>query len=132
MAMIAKCGGFLYDENVFQEIDGVLTLANSDTVAQSFLAKNCGGQKFDSDVFYEAKIGKSYVIGMLDESKEQIPVENIFKISCSLLFDKDIFKIGENKELTINKPSDPDPSSEEDTPDIEDDEHTEEYDPEDF
>lgn len=132
MARKTKCGGLLYNEEVFKVINDVLTSADAESVTGYFLAHNCGGQKFDTEVFCEQRIGNSYVIGMLDEDGEPIAITSGIKANCSLLFDADLFELDEHGALTIIVNTEGQSLDDDENPAIEDDEHAEEYNPDDF
>lgn len=94
MARKTSCGGLLYNEEDFKEIDGVLTLTNIDSVDDYFVAHNCGGQKFDSAVFSETMNGNFAIISFVGKT-----ATNPMRANCSLTFDAENFSIGEQGEL---------------------------------
>lgn len=94
---IAKCGGLKYDGTALKEINGVITYASETLLGgTAFTAPMCGGAKFDGGIFKNAKVGGKDVITILSETPD-----SYLRANCGLLFDADIFEIGEDGELTL-------------------------------
>lgn len=94
---IAKCGGLKYDGTALKEINGVITYASEASLGgTAFTAPMCGGVKFDGGIFKNAKVGGKDVITILSETPD-----SYLRANCGLLFDADIFEIGDDGELTL-------------------------------
>ena len=100
---IAQCGGLRYNTTDFKEISGVITLASNSVLSGTpFVASMCGGVKFDGGVFKSAKVNGKDVITNVNETPD-----SYLRANCSLLFDADIFEIGEDDELSLVPPPAP-------------------------
>lgn len=75
----------------YAEVD----VPRTELVGDPFLAK-CGGQKFDDGVFESVKVNGKDVITTVGST-----TDSYFAANCSLLFDADVFELGDDDELTL-------------------------------
>lgn len=67
----------------------------TELVGDPFVAK-CGGQKFDDGVFESVKVNGKDVITTVGST-----ADSYFAANCSLLFDADVFELGDDDELIL-------------------------------
>jgi hypothetical protein len=71
---VAKCGGIKLNEDVFKEINGVITLSTESEVHDP--VTSCG-QLWDSNIFSVGKVEDRYIISMATRHAE---ANNIFPL----------------------------------------------------
>lgn len=94
----SMCGGLRYNTADFKEIDGVLTEASATALSgDAFLAPQCGGISFDDGVFDIILVdGKAVVTTAGTTSSTGYLASN-----CSLLFDAEVFELGDDNEIKL-------------------------------
>lgn len=88
---VAKCGGIKLNEDVFKEINGVITLSTESEVHDP--VTSCG-QLWDSNIFSVGKVEDRYIISMATRH-EEIPLGSLIKANCSILCDGHYFSVDE-------------------------------------
>ena len=81
---VAKCGGIKLNEDVFKEINGVITLSTESEVHDP--VTSCG-QLWDSNIFSVGKVEDRYIISMATRH-EEIPLGSLIKANCSILCER--------------------------------------------
>ena len=76
---VAKCGGIKLNEDIFKEINGVITLSTESEVHDP--VTSCG-QLWDSNIFSVGKVEDRYIISMATRH-EEIPLGSLIKANCS-------------------------------------------------
>lgn len=84
---VAKCGGIKLNEDIFKEINGVITLSTESEVHDP--VTSCG-QLWDSNIF---SVGKH----------EEIPLGSLIKANCSILCDGHYFSVDEKGVLNFTE-----------------------------
>lgn len=96
---VAKCGGIKLNEDIFKEINGVITLSTESEVHDP--VTSCG-QLWDSNIFSVGKVEDRYIISMATRH-EEIPLGSLIKANCSILCDGHYFSVDEKGVLSFTE-----------------------------
>lgn len=94
-----KCGGIKLNEDVFKEINGVITLSTESEIHNP--VTSCG-QLWDSNIFSVGKVEDKYIISMAARN-EEIPLGSLIKTNCSILCDGHYFSVDEKGVLSFTE-----------------------------
>lgn len=96
---VAKCGGIKLNEDIFKEINGVITLSTESEVHDP--VTSCG-QLWNSNIFSVGKVEDRYIISMATRH-EEIPLGSLIKANCSILCDGHYFSVDEKGVLNFTE-----------------------------
>ena len=88
-----KCGGIKLNEDVFKEINGVITLSTESEIHNP--VTSCG-QLWDSNIFSVGKVEDKYIISIAARN-EEIHLGSLIKTNCSILCDGHYFSVDEGR-----------------------------------
>lgn len=96
---VAKCGGIKLNEDIFKEINGVITLSTESEIHNP--VTSCG-QLWDSNIFSVGKVEDKYIISIAARN-EEIPLGSLIKTNCSILCDGHYFSVDEKGALSFTE-----------------------------